>query len=142
MSDGIRRFLWHFFINLASHSSSWFCESIVILKHKMKILFGFQALVGIYFLYEGSLVSGQYAEDVTKNFVPLTFPQVHRGSFNISNCVRELLNCWEVIKPDLVCTGALIFESVCGVLRHQCTDAEYWVSPLLAPIHEGFCDRL
>ncbi|XP_052745068.1 uncharacterized protein LOC128199468 [Bicyclus anynana] len=88
---------------------------------------------------------GQYHENVKLHYKNMSLGVFHRGTFDHSECVKELLNCWENIKSDIVCTFGIAFESVCGLLRQHCTDTNEvmpYKNSATAPVHEGFCDKL
>ncbi|XP_030019588.1 uncharacterized protein LOC119188369 [Manduca sexta] len=86
----------------------------------MKLLYIFGV---IYFV--GSLwrsTEGQDFEDPLKSFQPITLDYVNRGSFNISGCLNDLINCWELVRGDVICWHGRYFETVCGLSREYCQD--------------------
>ncbi|XP_048006589.1 uncharacterized protein LOC125241921 [Leguminivora glycinivorella] len=50
----------------------------------------------------------------------------HRGQLNLPPCMKQLMNCWEVIKPELFCKYGREYrqalESMCMDLRFQCVE--------------------
>ncbi|XP_052752854.1 uncharacterized protein LOC116412820 isoform X2 [Galleria mellonella] len=54
-------------------------------------------------------------------FEIMTFDQVLRGSYNTTACVKEYMNCMEVIKADLICLDGRLQNSVCAHIRDTCT---------------------
>nr|ADJ58578.1 seminal fluid protein HACP040 [Heliconius melpomene] len=83
--------------------------------------------------------SAQYFDDPSRHFQYLQMGLVHRGSFNNTDCSRNLLNCWEIIKPDLICSHWVVYESVCGVMHTDCNDRSGLTFRDIVPIYEGFC---
>ncbi|XP_045506790.1 uncharacterized protein LOC123702967 [Colias croceus] len=57
-----------------------------------------------------------------KPYQNFTFDYVHRGTMNISSCGKELLTCWEIIRPEKICYNKNYYESICGVLRQECSE--------------------
>nr|XP_026499450.1 uncharacterized protein LOC113403198 [Vanessa tameamea] len=86
----------------------------------MNTLIVFNLCLGIYIITEcGKFATGY---DSPRQFQYLKMDHLHRGSFNNTDCLRELLNCWEVVKPDIICSNAYVFESVCGIMKQDCTE--------------------
>ncbi|XP_063547557.1 uncharacterized protein LOC134755007 [Cydia strobilella] len=50
----------------------------------------------------------------------------HRGQLFLPPCMKQLLNCWELVKPDLFCKYTRQYrqalESICMDLRFQCME--------------------
>ncbi|XP_026313640.1 uncharacterized protein LOC113225531 [Hyposmocoma kahamanoa] len=65
---------------------------------------------------------GQSYHNMSKFFANMSFGQVHRGGFNISECTEDLMNCWENIVPDNICHQWIIFGTVCDTMREYCLD--------------------
>ncbi|VVC98737.1 unnamed protein product [Leptidea sinapis] len=85
----------------------------------------------------------QYFEDPTKMFEPMEFDAVHRGSFNITQCIQDVLNCYAIVKPDEICSEySHTHASICSAMRHWCDDhhgyQEDYVNGLFH-IYESFC---
>ncbi|CAG9569625.1 unnamed protein product [Danaus chrysippus] len=74
----------------------------------------------------GVVCGPQFFEDPTKFFKPFQLDQVHRGSYNITPCIKELLNCWEYIRVDYMCSNRFILESLCGVMFIECDEFKGW----------------
>ncbi|XP_032523294.1 uncharacterized protein LOC116774683 isoform X1 [Danaus plexippus] len=81
----------------------------------------------------------QFFEDPTKFFKPLQLDQVHRGSFNITDCVKELINCWEYIRIDYACSNRFILESLCGVIFIECDEFDGWNERDHIQIFDAYC---
>ncbi|XP_060807052.1 uncharacterized protein LOC132903266 [Amyelois transitella] len=81
-------------------------------------------------------------ENAFKNFKPFKFDMEVRGSYNISNCVADNMNCWEAVKPDLICRSYTLYGSVCDILLEYCHDltgdqTNYWYS---MQVQESWCN--
>ncbi|XP_050357809.1 uncharacterized protein LOC126778347 [Nymphalis io] len=85
----------------------------------------------------GSFESGEDSGPRQFQYISMDF--VHRGSFNNTDCLRELLNCWEVVKPDIICNRGVVFESVCGIMKRECSEKRGLINQLDGPLFESFC---
>ncbi|XP_047539904.1 uncharacterized protein LOC125073209 [Vanessa atalanta] len=105
----------------------------------MNTLIVFNLCLGIYFITEcGKFATGDDSLP-PRQFQYLKMDYLHRGSFNNTDCLRELLNCWEVVKPDIICSKGVIFESVCGIMKRDCTEKHGLVNQQEGPLFESFC---
>ncbi|XP_053619628.1 uncharacterized protein LOC128680466 [Plodia interpunctella] len=87
-------------------------------------------------------VSAQYMYDPNLYFEKMKFDMEVRGSYNIAECVSDHMNCWEVVKPDLICSYKEHYASVCDVLREYCHDLigdqpNYWYA---MQVQEMWCN--
>ncbi|XP_046972984.1 uncharacterized protein LOC124539699 [Vanessa cardui] len=104
----------------------------------MNTLAVFNLCLGIYFITESDkFATGE--EFPPRQFQYLKMDNLHRGSFNDTDCLRELLNCWEVVKADIICTHGVVFESVCGVMKRDCSEKTGYIFQREIPLYETFC---
>ncbi|KAF9421092.1 hypothetical protein HW555_002804 [Spodoptera exigua] len=68
------------------------------------------------------VTDGQNFYDIEEFYKPIVFDNLNRGGYNITDCLSELLNCWEVIKPDVICTYDKYLTTVCDLLKETCDD--------------------
>ncbi|CAH0720971.1 unnamed protein product, partial [Brenthis ino] len=116
----------------------------------------------LYLFYKrDEFASAQFFDDASKHFQYIQMDLVHRGSFNNTDCLRDLLNCWEIIhvhmyivlvpmcnvkevfwslRPDYICSHWVIYESVCGLSRNDCADKSgTYENRDHVPLYESFC---
>ncbi|XP_045455340.1 uncharacterized protein LOC123665023 [Melitaea cinxia] len=90
--------------------------------------------------YEHAITRGQhFGFAPPRHFKYIQMDLLHRGSFNTTDCVKEWLNCWEVVKADVICSRADVYESICGPMRFDCHEHHGWVERNELPIFESFC---
>ncbi|XP_059062969.1 uncharacterized protein LOC131855687 [Achroia grisella] len=82
----------------------------------------------------------QYSADPSMTFEIMTFDQVLRGSYNSTTCIKEFMNCMEVIKPDLICLDGRLQNSICAHIRDKCSqmDGHHFDNKLF--IYESKCE--
>ncbi|XP_028165897.1 uncharacterized protein LOC114356747 [Ostrinia furnacalis] len=85
----------------------------------MKSVIFFIGIVG-FVVY--SSTRAQLFEDPSKTFQNMTFDMVNRGSYNATECVVDMLNCWEAVKPDKICTYWYWYASICSIMREFCAE--------------------
>ncbi|CAH2097280.1 unnamed protein product [Euphydryas editha] len=92
----------------------------------LKIIY---SLLAIYFVnYERGFTCGQqFGFSPPRHFKYIKMDLLHRNSFNTTDCIREWLNCWEVVKADVICSRSKVYESVCGPMRFDCHEHHGWV---------------
>ncbi|XP_061714728.1 uncharacterized protein LOC133523254 [Cydia pomonella] len=76
--------------------------------------------------------SGQYMFSGKTNYQSMTnfFEPRHRGTLYLPPCIKDLLNCWEVMNPDVVCKNytegrnrhIVRLDTICMDLRFQCRE--------------------
>ncbi|XP_073963205.1 uncharacterized protein isoform X1 [Choristoneura fumiferana] len=82
-------------------------------------------LSGAFVVFLAAPASGQSFEDPTLFYKNMTFEfdVRHRGEVGIPSCVKQLMECWDIIRSDITCTHLdkikLFHESACSVMRHQ-----------------------
>lgn len=47
---------------------------------------------------EYHVTDGQFMANVSRNFVPIKFDNVNRGLWNATDCLTNILNCWELVR--------------------------------------------
>ncbi|XP_063394092.1 uncharacterized protein LOC134679152 [Cydia fagiglandana] len=81
-------------------------------------------LISLYFT--GTLEQTIY--EANNFFKPMTedFDVKHKGQLFLPPCMKQLLNCWELVGAELVCKYTMIYrqtlESICMDLRLQCME--------------------
>ncbi|XP_041985787.1 uncharacterized protein LOC121738038 [Aricia agestis] len=75
-----------------------------------------------------------------KYFKPMTLDMKLRGGVNTSNCTTWMLNCWELVKPQVVCMDGYYYESVCGAMRLRCQpELKYYYNTNTLAIRDSVC---
>ncbi|KAJ8705346.1 hypothetical protein PYW07_011173 [Mythimna separata] len=87
------------------------------------LLVGFISAIFILInISEYHVTDGQFAADVTRHFVPIKFDSINRGLWNATDCLTNLLNCWELVKADILCSYTKYKTTICGFWRDNCHD--------------------
>ncbi|CAB3261481.1 unnamed protein product [Arctia plantaginis] len=68
------------------------------------------------------VVNAQNPDYPNRYFVPIKFDYAVRGAYNVSECLEELLTCWELIRPLYMCTQFRMKDSLCSNMREYCHD--------------------
>ncbi|XP_022837830.1 uncharacterized protein LOC111364984 [Spodoptera litura] len=71
------------------------------------------------------VTEGQNVLLPTAFYKTTVFEKINRGGYNITDCLKELLNCWEFIKPDIICIKNKYEQyktTACEVLKETCDD--------------------
>ncbi|KAL0860738.1 hypothetical protein ABMA27_009289 [Loxostege sticticalis] len=92
----------------------------------MKSVLSFLGIVGSISLYLslGGGARGQLFENPLYTFQNITFDQVNRGSYNSSDCLFDLLNCWEAVRTDMICfRNWRWMTTVCNIMRDYCAES-------------------
>ncbi|XP_048006608.1 uncharacterized protein LOC125241938 [Leguminivora glycinivorella] len=75
--------------------------------------------------------SGDSLFNAKLNYQPMDefFEPRHRGHLFLPPCVKDLMNCWEVNNPDVLCKQngtkpimVVRFDTICMDLRYQCRE--------------------
>ncbi|KAI5631341.1 hypothetical protein NE865_15951 [Phthorimaea operculella] len=61
--------------------------------------------------------------DVSKTFKPIEFEWTHRGSFNMSYCSKQMINCFEIFEIQIGCGYFTKRSAVCDAMSAHCHDA-------------------
>ncbi|XP_035439243.2 uncharacterized protein LOC118268734 [Spodoptera frugiperda] len=81
------------------------------------------------------VTEGQSLAVPDKFFKKVTFEKINRGGYNVTTCLQDLLNCWEVIKPDVVCFKRWSYDTykltVCEMLKDTCDDFKGYIDEKL-----------
>ncbi|PZC76406.1 uncharacterized protein LOC124643615 [Helicoverpa zea] len=90
---------------------------------KTLILSGFVSTT-IFILLNISVYQVTDGQKVTlaRQYKRIVFDKINRGSFNVSQCLSDLLNCWEVVRGDVLCAYDKYKESICGFFKDNCHD--------------------
>ncbi|XP_026735187.1 uncharacterized protein LOC113499051 isoform X2 [Trichoplusia ni] len=52
----------------------------------------------------------------------MKFEWMNRGGYNISTCLKDLMNCWEVMRGDVICAHAKHTQTICEHMKEECSD--------------------
>ncbi|XP_072936440.1 uncharacterized protein [Epargyreus clarus] len=85
---------------------------------------------------------GELPED-KRTYFPMFLDSQLRGSWAGSPCAHDLLNCYEMVKADIVCAYSTYYSSVCAMVKETCDDEYgYKDADSTFEIKEGFCRRM
>ncbi|XP_075980150.1 uncharacterized protein LOC142979219 [Anticarsia gemmatalis] len=107
-------------------------------------------VTGITLLNIYNISHGQTMEYPNTFLEPVQFDSSYiRGAFNMSECMKELMTCWELIRPDTACRPIVYYESVCSHIRDYCHDEYgdlelywfFWYYKNNYTIHLEDCDK-
>ncbi|KAJ8707501.1 hypothetical protein PYW08_010753 [Mythimna loreyi] len=88
---------------------------------------------------EYHVTDGQYFANVTRHFVPIKFDTINRGMWNATSCLSNLLNCWELVKADILCAYGKYKTTICGFWRDDCHDFYGRLDGNGFQLFEGYC---
>ncbi|XP_063633275.1 uncharacterized protein LOC134804234 isoform X2 [Cydia splendana] len=87
--------------------------------------------IWLFILCVAGRTSGQSMFTSKHDYKSMTefFEVRHRGNIELPPCVKDLLNCWEVVNTDVFCSTnekhkLVRFDTICNDLRFQCRETE------------------